>query len=154
MRYLGFGVVPASKGWFTDGHEREDVVKYRDTKFLPLMKELNYIELVWGWIKGYHRRNCTYNFADLENDLPSTMENEIPLATIQRYYRYCLRFMSGYRSGLTGVLLDYSVRKYKGHRAIPANIREVLGGIAPSLPPNIYFALADENEVRNVSDDD
>ena len=28
--------------------------------------------------------------------------------------------MSGYRQGLVGSLLDYTQRKYKGHRMIPA----------------------------------
>jgi hypothetical protein len=30
--------VKASKGWFTDGHEREGVVKYGDEHFLEKMK--------------------------------------------------------------------------------------------------------------------
>ena len=31
-------MVTASKGWFTDGHGREGVVKYRDEHFLEKMK--------------------------------------------------------------------------------------------------------------------
>ena len=38
IRYLGFNMVKASKGWFTDGHEREGVVKYGDEHFLEKMK--------------------------------------------------------------------------------------------------------------------
>ena len=30
--------------------------------------------------------------------------------------------MSGYRFGLTGPLLDYSVKKYKGHRCVNQTI--------------------------------
>ena len=53
--------------------------------------------------------------------------------------------MSGYRSGLTGVLLAYIVKKYKGHRAIPAYIRQHLGGVASELPADVRCVLAAEN---------
>ena len=39
MRFLGFAQVKASKGWFTDGHERDDVVQERKA-FLELMETL------------------------------------------------------------------------------------------------------------------
>ena len=44
----------------------------------------------------------------------------IPEAFFRRAARHCFRFMSGYRQGLVGSLLDYTQRKYKGHRTIPA----------------------------------
>jgi len=82
------------------------------------------------------------------------MEMQIPLATIQRYSRYCLRFMSGYRSGLTGTLLAYSVKRYKGHRAIPANIRHILGQLAGNvssrMPLDVRFVHANEIEERGA----
>ena len=28
--------------------------------------ELNYIEMVWGWIKAHHRNNCKYNYPALK----------------------------------------------------------------------------------------
>ena len=64
-----------------------------------------------------------------------------------------MRFMSGYRTGLTGILLDYSVKKYKGHRAIPGNIRSVLGEMASNpckskMPLSVVYTLARENEPR------
>ena len=135
----------------------EDELGFKIIFFPKYHCELNYIELVWGWIKGYHRRNCTYNFKDLEANLPDTMDNQIPLPTIQRYFRYCLRFMSGYRSGLTGVLLDYIVRKYRGHRAIPGNIRAMLGDMAADpkqkskMPTTVIYTLADENRTRSTA---
>ena len=139
----------AQKEWL------EEIVEGHGFKIIFYPKyhcELNYIELVWGWTKCHHRRTCTYNYQDLKAELPNTMENLIPLPTIQRYFRYCLRFMSGYRSGLTGLLLDYSVKKYKGHRTIPTNVRAVLGDIAATvgtkMPPNIRSILANENVVR------
>eukprot|EP00603_Paraphysomonas_imperforata_P010625 CAMPEP_0114466844 /NCGR_PEP_ID=MMETSP0104-20121206/9295_1 /TAXON_ID=37642 ORGANISM="Paraphysomonas imperforata, Strain PA2" /NCGR_SAMPLE_ID=MMETSP0104 /ASSEMBLY_ACC=CAM_ASM_000202 /LENGTH=484 /DNA_ID=CAMNT_0001640249 /DNA_START=299 /DNA_END=1753 /DNA_ORIENTATION=- len=63
MRYLGFGIVSASKGWFTDGHEREDVVKYRDTKFLPLMEQ-------------YGKRMVTYDGEELTPVQPTLQPGE------------------------------------------------------------------------------
>ncbi len=41
---------------------------------------------------------------------------------LKKTYRHCFRFINGYRHGLTGGLLDYAVKKYKSHRAIPAEI--------------------------------
>jgi hypothetical protein len=81
--------------------------------------ELNFIEMVWGWTKCYHRRSCTYNFKDLERELPITYTTRLPLDFVQKAFMYCLRFMSGYREGLVGPELDYAVKKYRGHRSIP-----------------------------------
>ena len=81
--------------------------------------ELNFIEYVWGWVKSHHRRTCTYNYNDLKSSIDNTMENIIPLATVRKFWRYCQRFLTGYRIGLTGPLLGYAVKKYTGHRAIP-----------------------------------
>jgi hypothetical protein len=39
MRYLGFDKVKASKGWFTDSHERADIVRHRG-QFLEAMAEV------------------------------------------------------------------------------------------------------------------
>ena len=30
--------------------------------------ELNYIEMVWGWIKAHHRNNCKYNYPALKRN--------------------------------------------------------------------------------------
>ena len=39
LKFLGFMPTTASKGWFTDGHEREDIVQHR-TEFLVVMEIL------------------------------------------------------------------------------------------------------------------
>ena len=72
--------------------------------------ELNFIEYVWGWVKSHHRRTCTYNYNDLKSSIDNTMENIIPLATVRKFWRYCQRFLTGYRIGLTGSLLGYARR--------------------------------------------
>jgi hypothetical protein len=84
--------------------------------------ELNFIENVWGWLKAHHRSNCTYNFKDLQDTLPITIEDILPLSTIRKYSRSCFRFMDAYRRGLTGLVLEYAVKRYSGHRRIPDSI--------------------------------
>ena len=86
--------------------------------------ELNFIEMIWGWIKSHHRRTCTYNYNDLKNRLPDTVENKLPLSFIRRASRSCDRFMTGYNIGLEGPLLDFAMRKYHGHRMTPPEMRE------------------------------
>ncbi len=88
--------------------------------------ELNFIEIIWGFVKAYHRRVCTYNFKSLERELPITLMERIPLLFVQKCFRHCLRFMSGYRNGLSGGLLDYAVKKYTSHRIIPSHVIEEL----------------------------
>ena len=100
----------------------EEVEKWEGCTIIFFPKyhcELNFIEMVWGWTKSYHRRNCTYNFKDLERELPVTYTTRWPLDFVQKAFMYCLRFMSGYREGLVGPELDYAVKKYRGHRSIP-----------------------------------
>ena len=84
--------------------------------------ELNFIEMIWGWTKGYHRRNCTYNYKDLKEGLPITFEEIMPIAYVRRAFDHCLRFMAGYRVGLTGAVLEYAVKKYKSHRRLSSSI--------------------------------
>jgi hypothetical protein len=88
--------------------------------------ELNWIEMIWGWVKSCHRRNCTYSFADLDgNDgLTKTLNERIPLAFVRRVARHSLRYMHFYRVGLEGPELEFAVKKYKGHRSISAAQKE------------------------------
>lgn len=84
--------------------------------------ELNYIEMIWGWIKAYHRKMCTYNYNDLKNSLPHTVQVLLPISTVRKVARHCFRFMDGYRKGLTGPLLDFQVKQYRSHRCIPDRV--------------------------------
>ena len=36
------------------------------------------------------------------------------------------RFMSGYREGLEGPLLDYTMKKYRSHRCVPTGLKTLL----------------------------
>ena len=107
----------------------EEVEKFEGCSIIFYPKyhcELNFIEMVWGWTKSYHRRNCTYNFKDLQRELPITYTQRLPLDFVQKAFMYCLRFMSGYREGLVGPELDYAVKKYRGHRCIPVGQKELI----------------------------
>ena len=84
--------------------------------------ELNFIEMVWGWTKSHHRTHCTYNYKDLKAGLPITLEEKLPIAFVRRAFDHCLRFMNGYRDGLTGAVLEYAVKKYKSHRRLSPSI--------------------------------
>ena len=46
---------------------------------------------------------------------------DMPQLSKKRRY-HCLRFMAGYRVGLTGAVLEYAVKKYKSHRRLSACI--------------------------------
>ena len=81
--------------------------------------ELNYIEMIWAYAKIYLRRRCVFKFAGFEELLPNVLMS-IPISYFKRVARHCFRFMDGYRKGLTGSLLKYAVKKYRGHRMIPA----------------------------------
>jgi DDE superfamily endonuclease len=109
----------AQKEWLTE------VVENSNCKIIFFPKyhcELNFIEMVWGWLKSYHRRSTTYNFNHLVENLPLSLETKLPLAFVRRAAQHCFRFMQGYRHGLSGTILEYAVKKYTSHRAIPANV--------------------------------
>jgi hypothetical protein len=94
--------------------------------FLPKFHcELNFIEMLWGYIKAQLRRLCTFSFKDLETRLTQHLDN-IPLPFVKRASRHCLRYMDGYRAGLVGPELDYAIKKYKGHRMIPRENLEII----------------------------
>ena len=40
--------------------------------------------------------------------------------------RHCFRFISGYRLNLTGPLLEFAVKKFKSHRAIPSEMKQAI----------------------------
>lgn len=109
----------AQKEWLTE------VVENSDCRIIFYPKyhcELNFIEMVWGWLKSYHRRSSTYTFKHLEENLPLSLETKLPLSFIRRASQHCFRFMQGYRYGLRGSILEYAVKKYTSHRAIPAHV--------------------------------
>ncbi len=80
--------------------------------------ELNYIEMVWAYLKAKLRRECQNDFQNMLKRIPQILLNEIDITFFKRVERHCLRFMSGYRIGLEGPELDYAMKKYSSHRRL------------------------------------
>lgn len=63
----------AQEEWLTQVvHEAAFEVKF----YAKYHCELNYIEMIWGWAKSYHRRTCSYNYKDLKDRLPKHLMNQ------------------------------------------------------------------------------
>ena len=84
--------------------------------------ELNFIELVWGFMKRELRDNCDFNFDNLCLRIHELLDNTLPTKTtmIRKFHNRCLRFMDGYSKGLYGPLLDYAMKQYSSHRMFPS----------------------------------
>ena len=46
----------------------------------------------------------------------------MPIAYVRCAFNHCWLFMAGYRVGLTGVVLEYALQKYKSHRRLSSSI--------------------------------
>jgi hypothetical protein len=91
--------------------------------------EFNFIELTWGYMKAYLRRNCAFNYRQLVEQIEELLSPDgISLEKTQNFARFCYRFMDGYRKGLSGPILDYTLKKCKKHRSIPNDIIERVQG--------------------------
>ncbi len=77
--------------------------------------------MIWGFIKKKLRKECEFDFGWLQGRVPEILDGEIPLRFVQKVARHCERFMEGYWVGLHGPVLDYAMKKYRGHRAIPSD---------------------------------
>ena len=47
----------------------------------------------------------------------------MPIAFVRRAFNHCLRFMAGYRVGLTCAVVEYDKKKYKIHRRLSSNLK-------------------------------
>jgi hypothetical protein len=66
---FGFWLTTLRKGVYMDGHERADVVKYRDEVFLPLMA-------------SYERRMVQFEGPDLQRIEPTLNPGEKPIIAL------------------------------------------------------------------------
>ena len=58
---------------------------------------------------------CTYDIREAQlHDLSDNSSGDV--------FNHCLRFMAGYRVGLTGAVLVYGVEKYESHKRLSASI--------------------------------
>lgn len=101
----------------------QEIVEENGCKIIFFPKfhcELNFIEMVWAYLKKRLRDECCFSFDDLQSRVLSII-SDIPLTFIRKASRYCFRFMDGYRLGMAGPLLDYAMKKYHGHRMFPSD---------------------------------
>ena len=59
-----------------------------------------------------------YNYQALKDGLPVTFDEIMLVAFVHRALDHCFRFMDGNRKGLTGLVLEYALKKYKSHRRL------------------------------------
>ena len=79
MKYLGYNPKLQQKGYYTDGHNRDDIVDYRDNVFLPRMLQ-------------YEKRMQEYSGKDMEVVLPPELSNgekRVVLITHDESTFYC-----------------------------------------------------------------
>ena len=88
-------------------------------KFHP---ELNWIEMVWGYVKAYVRERM------IEEDFPTLAKcythikngfDRVTTGLCRKFQRLSLRWIEALKVGAYGMLGEWLVKKYMGHRALP-----------------------------------
>lgn len=85
--------------------------------------------IIANWIIMGMDKKISYTclYVQLQRSQKWTSHNPFSdIACFWRFFRYCLIFVSGLREGLEGPLLDYTMKKYSIHRAIPTGLRTFL----------------------------
>ena len=72
--------------------------------------ELNFMEHFWCSAKWYTRENG-------RRVLPEALDSVTP-ATINRYYRRCMRTLGAYMDGHTYGTKEFKEKVYRGHRQV------------------------------------
>ena len=84
--------------------------------------ELNYIEVVWAFIRRRLRRDCDFKYDGMKQRIKELLNGGVPLEVFRRSSRFCFRFMDGYRRGLEGPLLDWANKRFRGKRCLPPSL--------------------------------
>jgi hypothetical protein len=91
--------------------------------------EFNFIEMFWGASKAWCRANCTFNFNDHLELVPKALDS-VSICKIRKFARKSYRYMDAYRikssdgNSLSTQMIEYAVKKYRGHPKIPFRIFE------------------------------
>ncbi len=96
----------------------EEVIASKGHKIIFFPKyhcELNYIEMVWAYIKTKIRAECTNSLDEMHAMLIQLLQH-VPLSYIRKVERRCFRFMHGYQLNMSGPMLDYAMKTYTSHR--------------------------------------
>ena len=80
--------------------------------------EMNFIEMYWGYVKRLVRKECDYNFNSLLTTVPTCLD-AVPIAFIRRAAHKSFRYIDAYRLGLSPKQVEFAVKKYTSHRALP-----------------------------------
>ena len=89
--------------------------------------EFSHIEMFWGAAKSWIRGNCTFNFNHHVNMVPKALDS-VSISKIRKFARKSYRYMDAYRitdsggNSSTCKQVEFSVKKYRGHRKIPVRI--------------------------------
>jgi hypothetical protein len=79
--------------------------------------ELNFIERFWCAAKYWLRDNCLYSLDGLRKNLPKALHS-VSSASINRYYRHCVRIIEAYTDGQQYGTKEFKERMYRGHRQV------------------------------------
>ena len=110
----------AQQEWLT-----ETVEMHMDCRIIFYPKfhcELNFIELIWAFMKAFLRKRCENNYKRMKALVPTVLDEHVSLRLVRRVCVHCLRFMDGYRRELDGPLLDFAIKKLAGKRRVPLEI--------------------------------
>ena len=103
----------------------QEMVESAGHMFLLLPKfhpELNWIEMVWGYVKAYVRKEMQEEeYPSLEKAIGHIHDgfDRVDDTLCKRFQRLAFRYVDALRNGATGILADWLVKKYKSHRALP-----------------------------------
>jgi hypothetical protein len=102
------------KGWLEEALEAE----HQEVIFYPKFHcELNFIKRFWCLCKHYTQEHCTYLFEGLRETLPVVIAS-VSTATINHYYKYCVRKMEAYANGFVYGTKEFTDKIYSGHRQV------------------------------------
>ena len=85
--------------------------------------------MVWGMLEIKTQTRIHFQLqCAICHRVPDILSGECPIIFFQRSVRhFCIHFMSGYRNGFTGAVLDYVMKQYEGNCRIPQVLeREIL----------------------------
>ena len=83
--------------------------------------EFNFIERFFCWLKMKCREQCDYNFKFMKNVLTQQLA-DFPVILGRKYFAHCVKYMYLYQQGLTGVLLEFAIKKFTSHRRISEKV--------------------------------
>ncbi len=91
--------------------------------YLKFYYKLNYIKSFWIEAKWYSRIYCNYIFKNLKEIILHVLDS-ISLTKIYQFVYYSVHYISAYELRLSGKAAVFTVKQYKSHHRIPANVLE------------------------------